>query len=185
MKRDVNYRSIADQQGYTLADEVIDPRADGLSPAQFDDLLKLSHARDVLVQRCTIRGGGEQRENAVDLNRNCRNIVLADCVLEAGRQNALTIKGGCELVTVARVTIEGAGGNCDIELGNWSDQSTAPVRGVRLLDVRRSDGRPVRLRVGRAEMPRIEGGNVRLDRLGSLRLKTYWWGKYIARNLFP
>jgi hypothetical protein len=176
---DNNYRSHADIAGLVLSGEQIDPRLEGKDPAEFDDLLKLSHVTNATVRGCAIRGGGAQRENALDLNRQCADVLIDGCTLESGRQNALTIKGGCVAITVKDTVIVPGRGHCDIELGNWSDQSTARTTRVWLVNVTRSDGRPVRLRVGRADDPIVLGGNVRKDRLGSLLITAAWWAKYL------
>lgn len=178
-KPDANYRSIADVTGYSVYGETIDPRLDGVDPSQIDDVLKLSHARDVAVRGCVIRAGGLQRENAIDMNRACANVLIEDCRLEAGQQNAVTVKGGCIGVTLRGVTIDRAGGHCDIELGNWSDQNFDQVRDVKLIEVRRADGMPVRVRIGNSERPAIVGGNVKILWFESLLLKLYWRAKYI------
>lgn len=183
-KPDRNFRSISDVTGYTLEHELIDPRAQGIDPAGFDDLLKLSNARDVLVSHCAVRGGGLQRENAIDLNRNCSGVVIRDCAVEAGRQNAITIKGGTKNTILQRVTIERPGGNCDIELGNFSDQSFERTTGTFISSVTRLDGQPVRVRCGHADWPLVTNSNVRILYFQSYRLKLYVWAKQRTRLWF-
>lgn len=181
---DRNFRSISDVTGYTLEVETIDPREQGLDPAGFADLLKLSHAVDVTVRNCTIRGGGLQRENAIDMNRNCRAIVITDCAVEAGKQNAITIKGGCKNTLLRRVIIERAGGNCDLELGNYSDQSFERTTGTLLDSVVRADGKPVRVRCGQADWPVVTNGKVEILYFQSYVLKFYVWLKQRTRLWF-
>lgn len=180
---DRNYRSIADVDGFELTNETISPALTGENPAEFDDILKLSHARNGVVRGCFIGAAGLQRENAIDMNRNCERIVVGDCRLASGRQNAVTIKGGCRHIQLQRVRIVPGSGHCDIELGNWSDQSQERVTDVLLEDVIRTDGQPVRVRLGHADRPAIAGGNVRIDWFGSAVLKLYWWGKFCAHAL--
>lgn len=180
---DINYSSLADVSDVRLDNLAIDPAADPAhSAAGYDDLLKLSNAKRVQIHGLTVRGGS-QRENAIDLNRTCEDVVIDGAALEAGSQNAITIKGGCRRITLRNIVIVRAGGHCDIELGNWSDQSFAPVTEVRLENVTRADGKPVRLRVVQASMPTIVGGNVRYLRLESLLLKAYWLAKRVGRAL--
>lgn len=181
---DQNYRSYCDVTDVYEAGRTIDPRREGLDPAAFDDLLKLSHVQRAMLRGFAVRGGGLQRENAIDLNRECADVILDCFSVEAGRQNAVTIKGGCVRTTITHLVIERAGGHCDIELGNWSDQSQAPVRSTVLENVSRADGKLVRLRVGHAERPIIVGGNVEYLWLQSLALKVYWWAKFAWTRTF-
>jgi hypothetical protein len=171
---DKNYYSIADQTGVTLRDTTIDPRNDGIDPSTIDDVLKLSHAVSILVEGVVVDAGGLQKENAVDMNRVCSDVVLRKCKLISGKQNAVTIKGGCYDITLDDVEIVPGTGNCDIELGNWSDQSQEFVRNIILRNVRRTDGKPARLRVGHAKNITIIGGNVKEDKLASLMVKIFW-----------
>lgn len=186
---DVNYKSYADCTGLQLQDLVVDPSTEGLDASLYDDLFKLSHVTGAQVTGLTVRGQGKQLENAIDMNRVCTDIVIENARLEAGLENAITIKGGCKNVTLRNITIERAGGHCDIELGNWSDQSPDPVTGVHLINVARADGQPVRVRVGHADRPTIEGGNVKILFWASLALKAYWWTcrfkAWVFRAKFP
>lgn len=162
MSADTNYKSIADQDGVVLHNETIDPRLTEVDPSTIDDILKFSKATNCSALHCTIDGGGLQKENAIDMNRLCNNILIQDCVLVEGKQNALTIKGGCTNVHILDTVIEivaNSDGHCDIELGNYSDQSQEPVKGVILENVTRSDGGKVVVRVINADFPEVIGGN--------------------------
>jgi hypothetical protein len=171
---DKNYYSIADRTDVTIRGVVLDPRNDGIDPSTIDDVLKLSHATSVLVEEVVVDAGGLQKENAIDMNRVCSDVVVRKCKLVSGKQNAVTIKGGCYDITLDGVDIVPGTGHCDIELGNWSDQSQDYVRDITLRDVKRTDGKPVRLRVGHAKNITIIGGNVKEDKLASLMVKIYW-----------
>lgn len=181
-KPDNNFLSFADEIGITHAGLHIDPREEGKNPADFDDLLKISHCANVKIERFTVLGGGLQRENAIDLNRECYGVVLKDGTIEAGRQNAITIKGGCTDTVLCRLVIIRAGGNCDVELGNHSDQSAKRTTRTYLHDVARSDGKPLRVTVGNADWP-IATGSTRIERqyFRSYRLKAY----LLLKRLFP
>lgn len=178
---DTNYLSIADVTGYELKDKTIDPRVDGIDPSTIDDVLKLSHAQNILVETVTVNAGGLQKENAVDMNRVCTDVVMKNCILYSGKQNAITIKGGCRDITIQDVEIVPGSGHCDIELGNWSDQSQDYVLNVKLINVTRTDGNPVRLRIGHAKNVTVEGGNVKEDKLGGLLVKLYFFFKNLIK----
>lgn len=185
-KPDRNYRSFADETGETRTDLHIDPRDEGLDPADFDDLLKISHCRTWTLDGFGVFGGGRQRENAIDLNRACQDVMLANGTVEAGKQNAITIKGGCVGTTLHNIVIVRPGGNSDIELGNHSDQSQSRTTGTILSNVTRSDGKPLRVRGGNADWP-IATGTTRIRRqwFRSLKLKIYVAGKRRFPRLFP
>ena len=180
---DTNFLAYADTAGLRLSAIVADPAAEGKNPDDYDDVFKLSHVTDFKVDGLTVRGG-QQKENAIDMNRECVDVEIINARLEAGKQNAITIKGGCKNISLFGVTIERAGGHCDIELGNWSDQSWNKTTGVVLTNVVRLDGQPVRVRVGHADDPVIAGGNVKILFWGSLYLKAYWNLKWASRKFF-
>lgn len=181
MSADINYLpgTFADVADLVIDGLTIDPASAGVDPATLCDLVKLSHARRITLRNLVVRGG-KQRENAIDANRMCEDVLIDGAELEAGRQNAITIKGGCRRIHLRNVLIARAGGHCDIELGNWSDQSFERVTKVTLENVRRADGKPVRLRVGHAAFPTIIGGNVRYMRIESYALKAYCIGHLFA-----
>lgn len=177
---DRNFLSYADVDGRTIEAVRIDASDEGDDPLAFDDTLKLSHAVNFIGRQLWVRGG---RENAVDMNRGCRNVRLEGCTLVAGRHCAVVIKGGSSDISLARVAIVEPVGAYDIELGGWSDQSFDLTRRVTLADVSRRDGQPVRVVVGRAELPAIVGGNCQVLFWRSLLLQAFWWLKYSARKV--
>lgn len=181
-KPDNNFLSLADQTDRFHSGLHIDPREEGKNPADFDDLLKISRCTRISVGCFTVLGGGLQRENAIDLNRECQAVLLSDGTIEAGRQNAITIKGGCADTHLCRIVIIRAGGNCDVELGNHSDQSAKRTTRTYLHDVARSDGKPLRVTVGNADWPRCTG-TTRIERqyFRSYRLKAYLF----IKRIFP
>ena len=173
---DKNYISIADVTGKTIKNGVISPASEGIDPATIDDVLKFSHAIDCGVEGCAITGDGVNRENIIDMNRLCENIFVKNCTLYSGKQNAITIKGGCYNIQITDVRIVPGGGNCDIDLGNYSDQCQCPVTEVTLTNVTRTDGKPVRVRVINADKPVVIGGNVKVYRP--------IWGRWPIWNIY-
>ena len=178
---DRNYYSVADCSGRTLERLDLDPAAEGEDAAAFDDILKFSHATRIRASKLRVAGG---TENAVDMNRECRDILLENSHLMSGDVCAVVIKGGSEGITLSHVSI-GPGRKptaYDIELGGWSDQSMAPTRRVILEEVWRIDGEPVRVVVGRAERPTVYGGKVRVLFWRSLALKAFWTVRFLANK---
>lgn len=170
---DKNYYSIADESGVELVGKTLDPRADGIDPSLFDDILKISHSNNVTISSVIVDAGGMQRENAIDMNRECRTVLVQNCKLVSGMQNAITIKGGCEQIIIENVEMVPGRGHADIELGNWSDQSQKRTTKVTLINVRRTDGKPVRLTVGNADYPAIHGSNIEYQWARSWLVKAY------------
>jgi hypothetical protein len=160
---DRNFKSYADVRGIAI-DGL---HTDGL--AGFDDALKFSHAEGCYVTNSVI-GDGTQIENAIDMNRECKYICISDSTLHAGGYNAITIKGGCENIILKNLMIY-PGGNCDIELGGWSDQSKNKTTKVHIVNVRRIDGKPIRLRVINADYPTVQNTRIEYQRATSLALR--------------
>lgn len=161
-KPDNNYISVADVNGKVLKGFLITPSNDGIDPSTIDDILKFSHATNCGVEDCTITGAGENRENVIDMNRLCETIVVKNCTLYSGLQNAVTVKGGCHDIRLEEVRIVPGQGNCDIDLGNYSDQCQCPVTEIKLINVTRTDGQPVRVRVINSDYPTVVGGNCKV-----------------------
>jgi hypothetical protein len=181
-KPDTNFLSFADRRDENHDGLNVDPRAEGKDPADFDDLLKISHCRGLVFSNFVVQGAGRQRENAIDLNRECSGILLIDGTVEAGQQNAITIKGGCTGTTLRRLVILRPSKKCDIELGNHSDQSAQRTTHTYAHDVTRSDGQRVRVTVGHADWP-IATGDTQIERqyFRSYRLKAY----LALKRIFP
>ena len=171
---DRNFFSVADVDGKVMDSLRFDPADEGGDPATYDDILKFSHARNVIASRLWIAGGSE---NGVDMNRECRNIRIEDSTVVSGHQCAIVIKGGCREITLDHIRISGGRMETpyDIELGGWSDQTMKRTTGVRLLDVVRFDGRHVRVVVGHADRPAITGGRVKVLFWRSVALKLFWY----------
>ena len=179
MDTDKNFYSIADVSDVTVKNHRFDPSEFGVNPAEIDDIVKLSHATNIILNDIIVDGQKKQRENCIDMNRECKQILISKAKLFGGLQNCITIKGGCENIILDDIIIYPGTGNCDIEIGNWSDQSYKQCKNITMINVRRADGQPVRLRVGRGQIPKILGGNVEYNQYESWRLKAYWWVKRI------
>lgn len=180
--RDINFHSVADVDGRIIECVRFDAAEEGGNPRDFDDTLKFSHARNIIARKIWVRGG---KENAIDMNRECAAIRVEDAMLFGGDQCAVVIKGGSQDITLSRVTIalvEPASA-CDIELGGWSDQSTAMTRRVTLNEVRRLDGCPVRIVLGHAERPLILGGNCRILFWRSVGMKVFWLARWLQTKI--
>jgi hypothetical protein len=119
------------------------------------DALKFSTGlRDFDARFGTVFSGSE---DAVDVNNGCSGIRIAADRYVLGGRMGITIKGGSTDVTVEG-WLEGHGRECDVDIGNWSDQSHEPVRGVKL-GLRKWDGSPVRVRVINGEQPAVLPGS--------------------------
>ena len=146
---DTNYVSYADIEDLRLEGEQYVP----ICPQYFDDTLKFSHVRNARVKGIYVLGG---RENAVDINRMCRDICIEDSTLKGGDQATVVVKGGSESIIFDRVIhVPSPKAWCEFLLGDWSDQSTAKTRGVVIINNRTNTDQPVRVVVGRADWPEI------------------------------
>lgn len=173
-KPDLNHLSYADVQN----DEMVVLHHLNVSPPdaeKYDDLLKVSHCRNMTFRHLVVAPNGMQREDAVDIMRFSRDIVLDGAILRGGKY-VMTIKGGSRDIQLHDVLIErpaSGGEGVDIDIGNFSHNALGRTGRVVLRDVLRSDGKPVRVRVGWADEPVIVGGNVKILRFQSLLLKAY------------
>lgn len=161
---DVNFRSIADTTGVDIIGEAICPS----NPTTYSDILKFSNARNCSVDGSVICGG---KEDCVDMNRNCRNIVIRNSTININGMQGFTIKGGCEYIELNSLVFRGNPKNVEIELGNYSEQSDEPPRAIFLTNLSREDGKPVRVRLlNCCECSvTVKGGNVKVFKP--------WWVK--------
>lgn len=180
-KPDTNFISYADTKDVVVEGITFQPT----NPEFYDDILKISKVEQIVVRNCIINPKGGNREDGVDINRLCKDVSITDCTIGSGDKYAVTIKGGCVGVELNDVEIVGRGGweRVDIDLGNYSDSNMIRTRGIELIDVRRQDGQPVRVRCGLADRPLIYGGHVKVLFWQSLMIKAYVWGKYALVRL--
>ena len=121
-------------------------------PVDWSDTIKItSQCTGLRLTADEILGG---TEDCVDINNGCRDIKVTSLFHAQGKYVA-TIKGGAEEVTLSGIVTK-HGTEVDIDLGNWSDQSSAPVRGVRL-DLKSITGLPIVVRVLNAAKPTLAG----------------------------
>ena len=176
---DKNYKSYADEQNVVIQNETIDAP----NPENYDDILKLSHVEGANINNCIINPSGGNREDGIDIMRFCRSIYIGNCQVGAGKLYAFTIKGGSSQIDLSNVTIIRGGGSIekvDIDIGNYSENAKGKTTDVRIVNCKRSDGLPVRVRVGWADRPVVIGGNVKILFWQSLLLKIYVY----IKNLF-
>lgn len=152
--------------------------------ATYSDTLKFSNTHDVTA---TVHGelaGG--KEDCVDMNR------AHDCTVFAERWHPrglflATIKGGTTDYYLSGEVVA-HGKEVDVDLGNWSDQSSAKT-GAGMLDLRSHDGSPIVIRVLNAERPHLEpsSGPYRYafpsPNLGGFLHKTIVLGWLLLRRL--
>jgi hypothetical protein len=176
MSADINFRSYSDLTGFAVNNCDINPDA----TQKWSDALKVSHCRNFQFDGGSVIGGSE---NAIDCNRNCDNGLFNRMRLLMGEQASIVVKGGCTDIVFADIEITPAQNAwCDVLWDDWSDQSQLPSTGL-LKNVTRTDGKPVRLVVGRGVWPVIQSGNVRRCYILSFGLRCYNCGKGILRKL--
>jgi hypothetical protein len=96
-------------------------------------------------------------EDALDINNLCQGIDIEaeNWVFPAGKaETGFTLKGGSQDLRVAGLV----DGDPLVDIGNASDQSNKPTKGVKLA-LRRVDGKPIRVRVLNGDMPTLEEGS--------------------------
>jgi pectate lyase len=172
MKPDNNYFIVSDLFLKEYSDLVVSPP----NAADYDDIFKVSGSSNITVRDCTINPDGGNREDGVDIMRYSKYIDFQWCKVGAGKKYGFTIKGGSNNVTLRDCTITRGGGNwerVDIDIGNWSTTTPAKTGVVTIDHVTRTDGKPVRVRVGWADQPVVIGPKVHILFWQSLGLKIY------------
>ena len=177
------YKVCAAESGAVIENLTIDPRADGLSADQFEDIYKFSDKHGITHRNIWVLGAGV-KENAIDINNRCSGLLFEDVAVMGGNQSGVLIKGGCRDVVFRKIVFGSCGPRCDVLIGDWSDQSNDKTTGVVLDRLIRSSKDPVRVIVGRGDWPEIIGGNVKILYFQSYLQKVYWWIKFATRKLF-
>ena len=125
-------------------------------------------------------------EDSVNFQNGAHDIVITGDISVAGAPGlrCITDKGDCQNITYGLpgrpLVIHQHGTECDIDLGNWSDQNygTTPARD--LTNVAMADGSKVRVRLGHAVWPK-HGSNVEIVAGETIEEKIYFWFKRAIR----
>jgi hypothetical protein len=154
----------ADRTNEVVGPLVLAPEEGG---AGYDDVWKVSNCVGCQFSGIEVKAG-KQRENAQDLNRYSSANRFTGLVLDAGGQGAILAKGGSSDNTWDDVLIRKAGGNSDVMIGGYSQQSRATSKNNRFNNIRREDGKPVRYAYTflRAHRPRFTNSKVEFQ---------FWW----------
>lgn len=92
----------------------------------------------------------------IDINNNCRDVVVVAKTLVPTGQFAVSIKGKSD-ETAVYGELRAHGKSADVELGGWSDQSHEATTGT-VLGMTSATGKPVRVRVLHATTPTLLPG---------------------------
>ncbi len=91
------------------------------------------------------------KEDCLDINNLCRGVSVTSELWTLRGTMGITAKGGSSNIYISG-PMDGRGKECDVDLGNASDQSHAKVTGVQL-NLWRVDSGAVRVRVLNSDMP--------------------------------
>lgn len=154
-----------------------------LSPGNFweyTDICKLSNTRRNRYFDFYIVGG---REDCIDLNRNSIGNLFERGTLKPNGKFGITCKGHSNNNVFKDITFASHGTEVDIDIGNDSESTMRWTSGTVLENIQSSDGKPVTLRVGWGEMPKIINSNIEYQRWWSLGLKFYVVMRWVGRKL--
>lgn len=156
------------------------------NPKRWDSILKCSGRKAQILSNVEVYQG---KENALDINNACEHLDLDGkwgLVGDEGQQ-VITVKGGSHDITVSGPVFSN-GTECDIELGTWSDQSTAPLYNIDLSNLYHAQGRKLTVKIARVKgfLFILFGFNssIKLPRdskvlfWASLAEFCYWWIKF-------
>ncbi len=192
-RADRNWLSISDDtaQLYLGTDhpEPFELPADGSltltppTPQDWDAILKVSsNDTPLTLTRVRIAQG---RENVLDFNRYASYVLVEGDLGWGGGEGdqVVTIKGGSRYITVAG-TIHSRGRNGDVVLDAWSDQSSDLVFNIDLVGLKRADGQPVTVILGRFNRRGVcLPPNARILWVKSVGYWAYYWLKLAAVKL--
>ena len=166
---DYNKFSFADAKGVVAANRIFQLE----NGETCDDLLKCSNLQDSSFMECSILGNDSVRENAIDCNRFCENLLFSRCTITGGNQACIVIKGGCKNIRFKEcLLVRSKRSWTDILIDDWSDQSTKPSTGIDLLGTEMVGGSYVRVVFGRWKKP-ILGPNQRILWIPTIGLHAY------------
>jgi hypothetical protein len=166
--KDTNWRSYVGPNDNGLTVDAAEWQSP-LDPENYDDLVKCSNCTGLVISGLTIPAS---REDSIDCVRGS-NYTVQNCTVHG----SVTIKGAINGFTLYGSVVSGT-----IELGqydNYWQPGRAPTRSVSLLNCCSPDGSPVRVKLWDAEMPRIEGTEVRVTRIP----KWIWLPYFLFRRL--
>lgn len=151
MSTDKNLFSIHAQQVFTRVLPDLIPPDDSYS-----DTLKFSGGSyDGHVFASRLVGG---REDVVDMNGGIHDVRVTASMFEPRGKFVATIKGGCKRCALSGL-VRGHGTEVDVDLGNWSDQSSEVTEDIEL-ELVSHDGSPIRVRYLLAEKPVLRNGHI-------------------------
>jgi hypothetical protein len=169
---DKNYISHCNEKNVMITGETIVPPDD-----TYSDTLKFSNVNGFSVLDCNITGG---KEDCVDIMRGSKHGSICLCELTPKGKYGVTIKGGVENITISDTILTCGGSETDIDIGNYENASTPrnqPVQVVTISNVRRKDGRRVRVRLLNCNNVVFTDGRENYDvcEVPSIFWKTYFW----------
>jgi hypothetical protein len=144
-------------------------------PLQYSDVLKFSKRSYMSLSDIKVAQG---KEDAVDINNKCKYLALhGEFGIGGGGKQVITIKGGSE-----HITFTGVSHGNNIEIGNWSDQSTNFTSNV-TLNLKSANGKPIKVSIGRAKDIKL-AGDCKKNLLGSVLVTAWWWVMYLYTEIF-
>lgn len=163
---DVNFTSYSDISGLDVYGIQIIPS----DPEEWDDSLKISHCISCHFSTGVVVGGSE---NALDMNRSCSVVTVDNLELRGGDQASIVVKGGCRGILLSDLVLSPSSKAwTDILWDDWSKTGRQASFGT-LKNVRRSDGKPIRVVFGRFRRPKIEDTPHRILWLSCIGLHLY------------
>jgi len=174
---DNNYKSYCEECGLDVRDMAI---GDVNNWHTYDDMLKFSNCWNVNVNNCVVVGG---KEDCVDMCRGGGYVVQNSEMLIMGK-NGITAKCGIDGLRIEGITFNGKGHYSEIEIGMFSKYDKWPfknaVENIVISDVKRSDGKRVRIWLWNSDKPIIRpNSKVWLIRVP----KLIWMAYFLFRQI--
>jgi hypothetical protein len=144
------YRVIStDAEAHRFIGHTLDPRNEGFSPTDFTDLLYVEKATGAVIESVVLAGEGINEGYGLNFGPGSLLCRARNIHVEAGRKGAICVQG--DHVTLSDITITRPGRRYDLVVDNPSQR----VRGTRLREVFRADGKAVRVLVVNGDPPEV------------------------------
>jgi hypothetical protein len=157
-------------------------------PKVWDTILKCSGRSSTTLKGAVVAQG---KENALDINNKSSFLSFAGEWGKVGGdgEQVITIKGGSHDVRISGI-VYSHGNRCDVDLGNWSDQSFDTTFNIDLSGLFRFDGGKITVVLGRVDKPfhSLFGLSPNIQLSSDCRIlfwrsigeQVYWWVKWVA-----
>lgn len=179
-KRDKNFKSFENLHGKIVDVGALEPKREGWT--KWEDTMKTFQCENCAFIDALIKGGDE---DCLDVGTHCNLNQFArfGCSADGGKY-IVTLKSHSENNTFVYFHVYEHGSECDIQLGNWSDQDNGSNSGNVFTDWTSEDGKPITYsyRFFADSKPEFINTNAKHLWWLSAGVTIYFWGKWLWKK---